>query len=126
MTILRTDHKEDRWIFYTDEGKKVFGRNETTEEQAIEIIMNPPQPEVPGIQPPNLQFELGVTEQDRQLFTADLTGFQVKLLRGTANLGTPVKITDKNGVLREITIGEYLEALDYYHSALRALWEAQL
>lgn len=126
MTILRTDHKEDRWIFYTDEGKKVFGRNEITEEQAIEIIMNPPQPEVPGIQPPNLQFELGVTEQDRQLFTADLTGFQVKLLRGTANLGTPVKITDKNGVLREITIGEYLEALDYYHSALRALWEAQL
>ena len=126
MTILRTDHKEDRWIFYTDEGKKVFGRNGITEEQAIEIIMNPPQPEVPGIQPPNLDFELGITEQDRQAFTSDLTGFQVKLMRGTATLETPVKITDKNGVLREITIGDYLEASDYYHSALRALWEVQV
>lgn len=125
-----TTHTDTEFNFADDNTGGTFrvgrGNGIETEEQALNALMNPPLPEVPGIQPPNLDFELGITEQDRQLFTADLTGFQVKLLRATATLSDTVKITDKYGILHEITIGEYLEALDYYHSVLRAAWEAQL
>jgi hypothetical protein len=42
MKITGTRHTADHWIFDTDDGKKVFGREAMTEEEALELLTNPP------------------------------------------------------------------------------------
>lgn len=119
---METRHTENHWVFILEDGSKhSFGKS-LTEEEALNLLNNPIVPEIPGI-PCGLGFELGVQDSDQKMFTADVTGFQIKLLRGTAQLSDNVTITDKNGMLHTVTIGEYLDALDIYHSALRSAWE---
>lgn len=122
---MQTRHTENHWVFILDDGSKhSFGKS-LTEEEALYLLDNPLTEEIIGV-PCGLGFELGVQDADQRQFTADVTGFQIKLLRGTAQLSDNVTITDKNGGLHTITIAEYLDALDIYHSALRSVWESEV
>lgn len=119
---MQTRHTENHWVFILEDGSKhSFGKS-LTEEEALDLLNNPLIEEVAGI-PCGLGFELGVQDSDQKQFAADLTGFQNKLFLGRVNLADVVVISDKLGILHEITIEQYLNALDTYHTVLRSIWE---
>ena len=68
---------------------------------------------------------LAVDADSQAKFTADVTGYQAKLITGDLDLDTDTTvIRDAAGAEHTLTIRQYLRLLGRLHDALRAAWQS--